>query len=711
MPDHRSTTAISLPQTGAFRAQLTYSELLQHVYERRLNDPGKATHPRKVASNTHRALEAFMEANDLDENSPVGDELLGGHLEQALTRLSNIKAARGTRRRWRSEMKERIRPWAIEEARKRSKAWSGQTFAQRLDSLMREADESAPGLARALGAMGHTIHSNVIRNWRLGLRHPHPQSQKDRVIAIAQHLGVPASDLLEALPSRARQSQSYSALGDLDTSVRRRIAPHLPDDFDSRAPAEQDEIVQWVIGNCLCAPVTEMDGRGADRSTHALCRPGSSRRLREAPPHLVAEIDGLLQFKTSDLSPVGFQRRTTWKAATAESSEEHLMLFFGTCHELGVPDCMLSLSLVFAPLLIDAYIKWRVARRGGYTTAILRPLQILQGLLTAQVGYVRQQPGFGQTLHRLPGLVRDDDIAHAEADWDAACDAARAHITMRMMEVTERTRDTKGRDPFLAINAVLNDAKPAVTYYRIVHEIRRRMPDDTYAVRRAEALRALVLFRIGLATGFRQRNLRELRVNSDPNSPTPMQRLREARAGELHWNGSSWRIRMPRDAFKNSDAKALRGAERDFVLADWDGLYAELDAYLRARRTLLGEAEDPGLLFVKSIAGTRASDPTYRRSGFYAMFRAAIVTYGIYNPWRDEGAIEGLLPHGPHPAFRDIPATHLLKRNPGAGLGMAASFLLDSPDTVREHYARFIPADEHAAIAAILANDIEQEAA
>jgi hypothetical protein len=425
----------------------------------------------------------------------------------------------------------------------------------------------------------------------------------------------------------------------------------------------------------------------------------------------VAEIDSLLDFKTSDLSPVGLQRNKKWKPETAATNEEHLMLFFGTCRDLGVPNSMLSFSLVFAPLLIDAYIKWRVDRRGGYTTAMLNQLELLQAFLSAEVGFMRQQPLFGQPLRRLPGLVREDDIPTTEADWDAACERARKHIHTRIKEVEAKTKDTKGRDPFLAIAPVLDSVAPAATYYRIVLEIRRRIPDDTYPVRRAEALRALVVFRIGLATGFRQRNLRELLVNIDPASPTPMQRLREIRAGELHWNGSRYVIRMPRAAFKNDVAKALMGSERDFVLADRDGLYDEIEAYLAARRDLLGDVDDPGLLFVKSCAGTRAKDAAYDQTGFYEMFRAAVVTYGIYNPWRGEGAIEGLRPHGPHPAFRDVPATHLVKTHPGAGVGMAAAFLLDSSETIRDHYARFIPADEHGAIAAIIADDIAQEVA
>src|SRR3546814_1137112 len=38
-----------------------------------------------------------------------------------------------------------------------------------------------------------------------------------------------------------------------------------------------------------------------------------------------------------------------------------------------------------------------------------------------------------------------------------------------------------------------------------------------------------------------------------------------------------------------------------------------------------------------------------------------IQRYGIYNPFTGNGAIKGLMPHGPH-NIRDVLATHILKQ-------------------------------------------------
>ena len=106
MPDYLSSTVIppSIPEDDASAAkkdgrpsELTYGDLLPHVEERRLSAPGRARDPAKVASNTRRDLGAFMEANELAETSPVGAELLGAGLEEALSKLSALGAARDTR--------------------------------------------------------------------------------------------------------------------------------------------------------------------------------------------------------------------------------------------------------------------------------------------------------------------------------------------------------------------------------------------------------------------------------------------------------------------------------------------------------------------------------------------------------------------------------------------------------------------------------------
>jgi hypothetical protein len=73
---------------------------------------------------------------------------------------------------------------------------------------------------------------------------------------------------------------------------------------------------------------------------------------------------------------------------------------------------------------------------------------------------------------------------------------------------------------------------------------------------------------------------------------------------------------------------------------------------------------------------------------FYDLWKLMIQRYGIYNPYTKQGAIKGLLPHGPH-CVRDILATHLLKKT--GSYELAGYAIQDSMESVMRHYARFLP--------------------
>ena len=113
---------------------------------------------------------------------------------------------------------------------------------------------------------------------------------------------------------------------------------------------------------------------------------------------------------------------------------------------------------------------------------------------------------------------------------------------------------------------------------------------------------------------------------------------------------------------------------------------------------LLADAPDPGTLFVKTVKVT-SQDASYDQNTFYEAWRTAIQRYGIYNPWTKRGAIEGLLPHGPH-NVRDVLATHILKRT--GSYEQASYAIQDTPDMVAQHYGRFLPQDKSEIAARIL---------
>ena len=104
---------------------------------------------------------------------------------------------------------------------------------------------------------------------------------------------------------------------------------------------------------------------------------------------------------------------------------------------------------------------------------------------------------------------------------------------------------------------------------------------------------------------------------------------------------------------------------------------------------------------MKTVKST-TRDPSYSGTAFYEAWRLAIQRYGIWNPYTKRGAIEGLLPHGPH-CVRDVLATHILKMT--GSYEQASYAIQDTPEMVALHYGRFLP-QHKAALAAKILNEV-----
>jgi hypothetical protein len=105
-----------------------------------------------------------------------------------------------------------------------------------------------------------------------------------------------------------------------------------------------------------------------------------------------------------------------------------------------------------------------------------------------------------------------------------------------------------------------------------------------------------------------------------------------------------------------------------------------------------------GTFFIKTVKSARSS-AAYDQNTFYEAWRWIIQRYGIYNPYTGRGAIPGLLPHGPH-CVRDVLATHILKQT--GSYEQASYAIQDTPETVAQHYGRFLPQDKAAIAAQVL---------
>ena len=256
---------------------------------------------------------------------------------------------------------------------------------------------------------------------------------------------------------------------------------------------------------------------------------------------------------------------------------------------------------------------------------------------------------------------------------------------------------------------MLEAGSPLSEYKKIADEIVRLMPDaKRYPKATAEARRSLLMVRIGLHTGFRQKNLRQLLLCPVSHQPATERRLAQLKRGEIRWRPESgaWEVFVPHTAFKNSGSAYFSAAPYKVALPNVAGLYEQIDLYVRRDRArLLGDAKDPGTFFVKSVSA-RTSSAEYNDSSFYVAWRQIISRYGVYNPYTGRGAIAGLLPHGPH-NIRDVLATEVLKRT--GSFERASYAIQDTPAVVAKHYGRFLPKDK-AALAAEILNQVWEAA-
>lgn len=620
------------------------------------------------------------------------------------------------------------------------------SFQDALIYHMRRFGDSYWQLYRAIIRLGESFDDKTLLSWVQGERAPRSIASFEILSRIERRYRLPAGYLKDKLPHQPR-SLHWHDMGDISPAERRRIAPHLPDDFSSLPFSKREEILDWVrrtiisgttdyrryqaaaskqryairfpgvtYGGGSLSPRLLTQAAGANHDTaEDLEDPDLLSGVVDAPPRLAMEMADLVRFKTSTLTAIGFQRNGVWGEETASQKIEHLGLMFGALAASpagvvkgrGVPLSQLTFGLLIFPGVWDWYLQWREQRRGFYTKWEEDMLMVAQALTRVEVGWIRQHPELLKNVRPIDGLIAPEEIEFASRDWHGACDAFHRHAANRSKEVQRVMR--VHRDPFEPIMVILEADSPLAEYRKITDEILKRMPDeDRYPRPAAEAVRSFLMLRLGLHLGLRQKNLRQLRLCPRGHFPTSERRLEDMKCGELRWSEREhgWEVLIPSVAFKNSGSSFFGQKPFRLILPDLLDLYKYLEAYIdRHRGVLLGNAKDPGTLFVKTVK-TTSIDAAYDSTKFYEAWRTVIQRYGIYNPYTGRGAIKGLLPHGPH-NVRDILATHILKQT--GSYEQASYAIQDTPDVVQQHYGRFLPQDK-AALAAKILNQVWEAA-
>ena len=616
------------------------------------------------------------------------------------------------------------------------------SFSSALSLHMRRHGDTAWHLHRAVVRSGENFDRTTILSWRDGSRAPRRVESLEVLGRIERRYRLPAGYFKAKLPHKARATSGIR-LHDISIAEQRRLAWHLPDDFDDRPIAEQEEILAWVRTVIVSGSTDYRRYQAAAmRQRYAVsfrnlgplgqARPDTARAIEDpdedetfgdeaasrtvvAPPHLEREMSELLRFKTTTLATFGYQRNGVWGEETAAQKAEHFGLMFGALaakptsavRGYGVSLEALSFGMLAFPAVWDWYLQWREKRRGFYTSWEVDMMRVAAALTRADTGWMRQSPKLAERLVTIRGLVSKTDIAAARADWGQVCDAMHKHALGRAKEINRVAR--VHRDPFEPILPVLEASSPVGEYRKITEEIVRLMPDERlYPRAAAESARSFLLLRLGLHLGLRQKNLRQLMVCKKGGTPRTERQLTELRRGELRWSDrdAGWEVLIPSIAFKNAGSSFFGSKPFKLILPDLGGLYQRIDDYLdRHRGRLVGPAADPGTFFVKT-AKQSSTDAAYDQNTFYEAWRFVIQRYGIYKPYTGRGAIKGLLPHGPH-NVRDVLATHILKQT--GSYEQASYAIQDTPDMVAEHYGRFLPQDKSALAAKIL-NQVWAEA-
>jgi len=268
----------------------------------------------------------------------------------------------------------------------------------------------------------------------------------------------------------------------------------------------------------------------------------------------------------------------------------------------GVPLQQLTFGLLIFPGIWDWYLQWREKRRGFYTRWKDDMLSVLLAMVRPETGWIWQHPELIQNVKPIPGLTDAADVKLAADDWHAACDICFKHASQRLKEIQRVMR--VHRDPFEPIMCILEADSPLAEYRKITAEIIKRMPDEKrYPRAAAEATRAFLMLRLGLHLGLRQKNLRQLLVCPRGQFPTSERRLEDMKRGEIRWSDRDhgWEVLIPANAFKNANSSFFGSKPFRLILPDLMDLYPHLETYIhRQRAVLLGSADDPGTLFVKS---------------------------------------------------------------------------------------------------------------
>lgn len=579
-----------------------------------------------------------------------------------------------------------LRLWATIYHELYQSSHSSLDFAATLTELVTESGRTQKDIASAAGIK----HVTMLWRWIVGDRKPTDPEQVARLEKVLDApLGTLSSKLIfhrarrntiikEWWPKSWHRRKSYSRFR------RERVLAKIPEHLFAGPP----ELLKPAFDKAL-QEVHEGEGEPAfRRNFRSLIKKGYYLLAKDWPDHLEAEWLALKEYKTAPGSFHNKKRGRRWKKPTAELVEESLKSFFGfLCLPADHPDPQLkgmglrpeNLSLAWLAVqeVVENYLVFRLARAGAHSRGTKTFITRCATLLRPESGWLWLHP---ELLDRLP--KSQQQLVEATGGWKAYCKATRAELldSLEWLESNGQIKQT--RETMLLIAPILDDPEPLSLIDRAL---------DLHQQDLEGKAQLNALFSPQLAVGWRDLLLISFLARFPLRAKQwGLLTYREDGSGYLRKHPrDGWLLVIPYDDFKNVDNLKIftfHSQERVLVLKlakleAFEQLIPLLEFYLEKARPIIVGTSD--FLF-PTINGDAMSA--------YAIYVRVIAWsseyLSQYSP-RKLG-IEGVFPFGPH-AFRDIVATHLIKTE--GSISLAAHILLDSEETVRRHYARFLPED------------------
>jgi integrase len=665
--------------------KLSYKELLEEGARLRTAELVGKANANQQRYNTVHALRVWMRNLNLSDESFVGAELLGEFDQKLEQARSNIRS-KTTKSKFSSEMRRWI---SIHKELLKQKGLPA-NFAVALEMAIERSGLNAQRVGElADGCIG------IIDGWLRGASLP-SKSSFPFVSRIEKTLKLELGTLTSLVPHRRSKRfrlsdyPEHTIINGVKIPLRRdeyllsKLRPLLPDDFNGRSEAARQEMVDWLIAN-LIGPTSDWAflNRELGRITYS---------LKQFPSVLEQEWQELSAFKCDPLTPPGMKRSIPWSPATNKMRRSDLERFFGALslpndaedHRLrgmGLSPSLFTLAMFISPAILHWWILWKGKRRCDphtpkrdykYTHYEAVLLLIIGGLFNKETGWIRQRPDLADHLQVVPEFIDKKLIKRAKRDWSGVCDQAFDYY-MHFAEEVERNAEII-RDPFELILPILEMEKPISALKTFAQNVLDDMPDvGTAPLQAARSMRDYMIVRLLGATALRSKNIVELTYRNDNK-------------GELHKENDKWVIEISHHRFKNKYSGFFGSKKKKHnykrVLMDNDGLYNRLEEYLNVYRPALLQRTKSDILLV-----VNASRPKFTTNKFHSKYRSLTMQYLAHNPYLNRG-IPGVKPHGPH-SVRDIVATHIIRET--GSYELAAYALADSVQTVKEHYARFMP--------------------